>query len=88
MLQRLLTGVIAAVALLAVLLLGPSWATVLLLGAVVGLGAWEWSAFVLPPARLLRAVYVLLTLGLLVDFWLVTQAPAALRVLLVVAALW
>ena len=88
MLQRLLTGVIAAVALLAVLLQGPSWAMVLLLGAAVGLGAWEWSAFVLPPARLLRAVYVLLTLGLLVDLWRVTQTPAALRVLLVVAALW
>jgi phosphatidate cytidylyltransferase len=88
MLQRLLTGAVAAVLLLALLLLGPPWATAVLLVAVIGLGAWEWSAFIFPPARLLRAVYVLLTLGLLIDFWRVTQETAALHALLVVAALW
>lgn len=88
MLQRLLTGAVAAVALLALLLLGPPWATALLLVAVIGVGAWEWSAFIFPPGRLLRVVYVLLTVGLLVDFWRVTQQAAALQALLVVAALW
>lgn len=88
MLQRLLTGAVAALLLLAVLLLAPPWATAAVLVAAIALGAWEWSAFVLPPGWPWRVAYVLVTVGLLADLWQVTQQPATLQALLWLALAW
>ena len=49
--KRVLTAVVLAVALLVVLLVLPPVATVVVITAIVLLGAWEWSAFLQLPQR-------------------------------------
>ena len=53
--KRVLTAVVLAVGLLVVLLGLPPAATVIVITAIVLIGAWEWSAFLQLPSAALRA---------------------------------
>jgi phosphatidate cytidylyltransferase len=87
--QRILTGVVLAVALLAVLLWLPAWATVAVVTLLVLAGAWEWSAFLLLRARpALRAAYVLLVALLLYAAWQLSASASGRELVLIVAVLW
>jgi phosphatidate cytidylyltransferase len=87
--KRILTAVVLAAALLAILLWLPEWATVAVVTLIVLFGAWEWSAFLLLPAPGPRVGYVLLV-GVLL--WLVwrfsSTSPVRRDVVLAVAVLW
>ncbi len=63
--KRVLTAVVLAAVLLAIVLWLPAGATVGVMTLLVLAGAWEWSAFLLLPALALRAAYVLLVAALL-----------------------
>jgi phosphatidate cytidylyltransferase len=87
--KRILTAVVLAVALLAVLLWLPAWATVAVLTLLVLAGAWEWSAFLLLSAQpALRAAYVLLIAVLLYAAWGFSASVQGRDLLLAVAVLW
>ena len=58
--QRIITAVIALVALALVLFVLPPIAAELVIAAVVLAGAWEWSAFLKAPGTLTRVIYVIL----------------------------
>ena len=66
--KRVLTAVVLGVALLAILLWLPEWATVAVVTLIVLFGAWEWSAFLRLVDPGPRLGYVLLV-GVLL--WLV-----------------
>jgi phosphatidate cytidylyltransferase len=86
--SRVLTAVVLAVILLAVVLGLPEWATLVLIAAAVLAGAWEWSALLAPGGTVARWAYVVLVAAALAGAWLYTRDVAALRVLLLVAAVW
>jgi phosphatidate cytidylyltransferase len=86
--KRIITALVLAAALLAVLLWLPPAATVVVLTALVLMGAWEWSAFLRLPAALLRAAYVALVALLLPVVWYVTATPEGRNVVLAAAVIW
>jgi phosphatidate cytidylyltransferase len=86
--QRIVTGTILAGILLAVLLWAPPWATVVLISGFVLAGAWEWSAFLRPPAAWMRLAYVLLVASGLGGAWAASGTAAGRDLVLGVAALW
>jgi phosphatidate cytidylyltransferase len=86
--KRIITALVLAAALLAVLLWLPPAATVVVLTALVLMGAWEWSAFLRLPAAALRAGYVALVALLLPVVWYVTATPEGRNVVLVAAVIW
>jgi phosphatidate cytidylyltransferase len=87
--KRILTAVVLAVALLAVLFWLPAWATVVVVTALVLAGAWEWSAFLLlGRAPALRAAYVLLVAALLYAAWRVAATAQGRDLVLAGAVLW
>ena len=85
---RILTAAVLAAALLAILLWLPAWATNRVMALLVLAGAWEWSAFLLLPARALRFAYVLLVAALLWGAWRVSGDDAGRRLVLGIAVLW
>jgi phosphatidate cytidylyltransferase len=85
---RILTAVVLAALLIAVLLALPAWATVAVMTLMVLAGAWEWSAFLQLPGSLPRIAYVLLVGAALVGAWRVSDAPEGRRLLLGAAVLW
>ena len=85
---RVLTAIILAAALLAVLFWLPPVATVVVLTVLVLAGAWEWSAFLRLPAPSFRAVYVVLVALLLPLVWYVTSTPQGRNIVLGSAVLW
>jgi len=79
--QRVITAVIALLALLLVLFLVPEWAALAFIVVVMLGGAWEWSAFLGTSSRAGRLIYVAVIAALLaavsllaVDVTLVLQA--------------
>ncbi len=86
--KRVATAAILIALLLAVLFWLPAAATVVMLTAVVLMGAWEWSAFVKLADPRLRGAYVALVAALLPLAWLATRTPAGLEALLGAALLW
>jgi phosphatidate cytidylyltransferase len=86
--KRIWTAVVLVVLLLATLVWLPPWGTVTLLTALALAGAWEWSGFLLLPARAWRAAYVLLVAVLLFATWRFAAAPARRELVLAVAVLW
>jgi phosphatidate cytidylyltransferase len=86
--ERVLTAVVLAAALLAIVLLLPAWVTVLALTLISLAGAWEWSAFLrlAGPAR--RLPYVLLVALLLPVAWRVSAERGGRDLILTVAVLW
>jgi len=86
--KRVITAVVLAVALLAVLFWLPAAATVIVLTALVLTGAWEWSAFLRLAAAPQRGAYVALVALLLPAVWLITATPEGRNVVLSAAVLW
>jgi phosphatidate cytidylyltransferase len=86
--KRVLTAVVLGVALLAILLWLPEWATVAVVTLMVLFGAWEWSAFLLLVDPGPRLGYVLLVGVLLWLVWHFSMSPGRLDLVLAVAVLW
>ncbi len=91
--QRVITGVLMALALLATLFLSPSSLQLALFAAVVLLAAWEWSNLAGLPNALLRATFVVIcAAGMLAGAVFVELFKSPLlepmRDLLLVACLW
>lgn len=87
--KRILTAVVLAVLLLAVLFWLPAWATVVVVTLLVLAGAWEWSAFLLlGRAPALRAGYVLLVAVFLYAAWRCSATAQGRDLVLAGAVLW
>jgi len=86
--KRVLTAVVLAVALLVILLALPSWATVVVVTALVLAGAWEWSAFLKLASPAHRLPYVALVALLLPLAWRVSADPGGRDLILLGATLW
>lgn len=87
--QRILTAIVLAVVLLAVLLGLPPWVSVVVITLLVLAGAWEWSAFLAKArAPALRVAYVFLIAVLLYGAWQFSASPQGRELILVVAVLW
>jgi phosphatidate cytidylyltransferase len=63
--QRIITAVVALLALLLVLFYLPGEVALAVIVAVMLAGAWEWSAFLGVPGKTARIVYVVIIAGLL-----------------------
>ena len=74
---RVMTALVLGAGMLAVVLLLPPIATVLVLTIGVLAGAWEWSAFLRATGKLARGAYVALIAALLVVAWRCTADRAA-----------
>jgi phosphatidate cytidylyltransferase len=86
--KRVLTAVVLAVALLAILLWLPEWVTVAVLTLLALAGAWEWSAFLLLGHSGLRLAYVLLVALLLLGAWQISATAAGREWVLSLAVVW
>ncbi|HEY5103241.1 MAG TPA: phosphatidate cytidylyltransferase [Steroidobacteraceae bacterium] len=85
---RVMTALALAAGMVAVVLLLPTFATVLVLVVGVLAGAWEWSAFLRADTKLARAAYVLVIAVLLEVAWRWVAEPAGLDLLMALAILW
>jgi phosphatidate cytidylyltransferase len=86
--QRVVTAIPLLTGLLLLLFVAPPWAVIWVTGAVVVIGAWEWSAFLgwrLPLARGIYAAGMALALALF--SWLV-PAVVELEIVLWISLLW
>jgi len=86
--QRVVTALLLAVALLAILAFTPPPVAVTIVFAGVVLGAWEWAGFAHLHSVRGRAGYAGLVLVLVSLAWWVTEQPTALVALLALAASW
>jgi phosphatidate cytidylyltransferase len=86
--KRVLTAVVLGAALLAIVLWLPEWVTVLVLTAMLLLGAWEWSAFLRLSSPAGRLTYVALVALLLALAWRGSAAPDGRELILAFAVLW
>jgi phosphatidate cytidylyltransferase len=86
--KRVLTAVVLAAVLLAIVLWLPAGATVVVVTLLVLAGAWEWSAFLLLGRPALRGAYVLLVAALLLGAWRISATPEGRDLLLSAAVLW
>lgn len=83
---RVMTSVIALVALGVILFVIPSLLAELVIGAVILAGAWEWSGFLGVPNSLLRGAYVVIIGALIVGLYLLL--PAGSDPVLKIAVAW
>jgi phosphatidate cytidylyltransferase len=86
--QRVVTAIPLLIGLLLLLFVAPQWVFIWVTGAVVVIGAWEWSAFLgwrLPLARGLYAAGMALALTLV--SWLV-PVVVELKIVLWISLLW
>jgi len=86
--KRVLTAVVLAAALLAILFGLPAGWTVAVLTLLVLAGAWEWSAFLLLGHPLGRVLYVALVALLLWGAWQVSASAAGRDLVLALAVVW
>ncbi len=86
--SRVVTALVLATVLVAVVLGLPERATLVLVVLVVLAGAWEWTALLELPGAAARGLYVGLVAMLFAGAWLGTREPQALRLFLLAAALW
>jgi phosphatidate cytidylyltransferase len=91
--QRIITGLIMALGLLAAVAMLPIAALALLFAFIVALGAWEWSALAgwnKTPSRILFVAVVVLALGAAYQYCDLAATPGAEEVqpLLGLACLW
>ncbi|MFZ1906921.1 MAG: phosphatidate cytidylyltransferase [Steroidobacteraceae bacterium] len=85
---RIVTGLVLAVVLLAVVLGLPPVATVAVLTALVVAGAWEWSAFLRLKSVSRRVAYVALVVLLLALAWQASAVPDTRELILAGAVVW
>jgi phosphatidate cytidylyltransferase len=86
--KRIVTAVVLAAALLAVLFLLPPVATIAVVTVMVLAGAWEWSAFLRLRTAALRAAYVALVGILLYAAWQLAGSGRGRELVLAIAVLW
>lgn len=86
--QRVVTAVLLGAVLLAVVLLLPPWATVLLFTLMVLAGAWEWSAFTGAESLVRRLAFVALIALAIAASHIYLLDRASLLVVLWMAAIW
>jgi phosphatidate cytidylyltransferase len=87
--KRIVTAVVLAAILVAIMLLLPPFATYVLLTVLVLAGAWEWSAFLRVDGLVRRTLYVAFLAMMMPVFWFVTEAPEwRARVLAGAVAWW
>lgn len=86
--KRISTAIVLAAILIAIVLLLPPVATLVLLTVLVLAGAWEWSAFLRLPGSVLRSVYVAFVAMMMPLAWHVTGTPEGRQIVLAAAVLW
>lgn len=85
---RILTAAVLVVLLVGVVLCLPPLATVVVVTAIVLVGAWEWSTFLRKPTLILRTLYLAVVAVLLPLIWQATQTRAGIAIVLAVAVAW
>jgi len=85
---RIITALVLAAGMFAIVLWLPPVATVIVLTAGVLAGAWEWSAFLRASAIYVRVAYVAAIAALLPLVWRCTADPAARDLVLGLALVW
>ena len=86
--KRILTAIVLAAILMAIVLFLPPVATLILLTVLVLAGAWEWSAFLRLPSPAIRSAYVVLLALLMPVLWHVTATPQGREIVLAAAVIW
>jgi len=86
--QRIVTAVLLAAALIALVFWLPAEVTVSAVMLVVAAGAWEWSGFAGLKRPLQRLIYVAAVGLATAAAWWLTAAPGALRLFLVGTVAW
>jgi len=83
--QRIITAVIALIVLMLVLFVVPEQVALLVIVAVMLVGAWEWSAFFNMPGTAVRVAYVVAIGALLAA---VSYGPVDAELVLKVSLVW
>jgi phosphatidate cytidylyltransferase len=86
--KRITTALVLAAIFLAIVLLLPAVATLLVLTVLVLAGAWEWSAFLRLPGYLPRSLYVVFLAIMMAVAWHVTETPEGREIVLAAAVVW
>jgi phosphatidate cytidylyltransferase len=86
--SRVMTALVLAAGMFAIVLWMPPVATVIVLTAGALAGAWEWSAFLRASAKLVRIGYVASIAVLLALVWRCTAEPAGRDLVLCLALAW
>jgi phosphatidate cytidylyltransferase len=86
--QRVITALLLAGVVIAVLFWLPPMAAVAAVGVVVLAGAWEWAGFARLTSPLRRLLYTAGVAIAIYAAWRITATPAGFAALLCLAALW
>jgi len=79
---------VLGVSFLAIVLLLPPVATLVLLSLLVLAGSWEWSAFLRLRSVTFRLLYVALVAVMMPVVWHVTESPEGREIVLAAAVAW
>jgi phosphatidate cytidylyltransferase len=86
--KRISTAIVLGVSFLAIVLLLPPVATLVLLSLLVLAGSWEWSAFLRLRSVAFRSLYVALVAVMMPVVWHVTESPEGREIVLAAAVVW
>ena len=86
--KRISTAIVLAAVFLAIVLLLPPVATLVLLTLLVLAGAWEWSAFLRLRSSVLRWLYVAFLAAMMPVMWLIAESPEGREIVLAAAVVW
>jgi phosphatidate cytidylyltransferase len=86
--KRISTALVLGAGFLAIVLLLPPMATLVVLTVLVLAGAWEWSAFLRAPGYALRALYVVFIAAMMPLIWHVTETAEGREIVLAAAVVW
>jgi phosphatidate cytidylyltransferase len=86
--QRVITALLLAAFVIAILFWLPPMAAVAAVATVVLAGAWEWAGFARLTSPLQRMLYTAGVGIAILAAWRITAAPAGFAAFLVLAALW
>lgn len=86
--KRIITAVVLAAILVAIVRFLPPVATYVLLTVLVLAGAWEWSAFLRAPGIVRRSLYVAFVALMMPVFWVATETPGGRAIILAAALVW
>jgi phosphatidate cytidylyltransferase len=86
--KRIITAVVLAAILVAIVRFLPPLATYVLLTVMVLAGAWEWSAFLRVGGPVRRTLYVAFLAMMMPVFWVVTETPEGRETVLAAAMVW
>ena len=86
--KRIVTAIVLAAILVAIVLFLPPVATLVLLTVLVLAGAWEWSAFLRAPGVITRSLYVAFLAIMMLIVWYATETREGQQIVLAAAVLW